>query len=156
VDTVTATLQTFVDLRDAVEAARADARAKVSAERAQEAALLAFMGEFVRFLRAALGNDASALAEFGLEPPKARTPLTAEAKAIAAVKRDATRKARGITTKKERMATKGNVTAKLVVTPMVGAEPTPVAAPAPIANGGAPGGAPTTATPPTPAPTRNG
>jgi hypothetical protein len=133
VDTVTTALQTFVDLRDAVEAARTDARAKVIAERAQEAALLVLIGEFVKFLRAAFGADANALADFGLKPPKAHTPMTAEAKAVAAAKREATRKARGITTKKERMATKGNVTAKLVVTPVVGAEPTPVAAPAPTA-----------------------
>ncbi len=57
------------------------------------------------------------LADFGLEPRKEPTPLTAEQKAAAAAKREATRKARGTSSAKAKKAIKGNVTATLVVTP---------------------------------------
>lgn len=149
VDDCTKLLQGFVDNRTAVETAKANAKAKVDAERAQMATLLAFIGEFVKFIRLTFGNAADVLADFGLAPTKARVPMTAEAKAAAVAKRDATRKARGTTSKKAKRGIKGNVTAKLVVTPATPSpEPSPAAGPAPTATGGAPGGT----TPPTPTP----
>ena len=151
VDEVTGLLQSFVDNRTAVETAKAAASAKVDAERAQLASLLAFISEFVRFIRSTFGNSADALAAFGVAPLKERTPMTAETKAVAAAKRQATREARGITTKEVRKGITGNVTAKLVVTPAAPApEPSPVASPAPSGGGAAPSG-----TPPL-TPTRNG
>ena len=151
VDEVTGLLQSFVDNRTAVVAAQASAKAKVDAERAQMATLLAFIGEFVKFIRSTFGDAADALVDFGIAPEKARTPMTTEAKAVAAAKRRATRAARGITTKKAREGITGNVTAKLVVTPAAPApEPTPAVSPAPNAAGAAPSG-----TPPL-TPTRNG
>jgi hypothetical protein len=136
VDTVTTTLQSFVDNRDAVEAAQTNAKAKVAAEREQIASLLAFIGEFVKFLHTTFGNQVDALADFGLEPTKAPTPPSAEAKAAAAAKRDATRKARGTKSKKAKKDVHGNVTAKLVVTPAAPSpEPSPAASPAPSTSG---------------------
>src|SRR5579859_5503917 len=117
VDEVNTNLQKFVDNRTAVDTAKASAKAKVDAERADLASLLAYIDEFVKFLRTTFGTAADALGDFGIPPPKARTPMTAEAKAVAAAKRQATREARGITTKKAKQGIKGNVTAKLVVTP---------------------------------------
>jgi hypothetical protein len=146
VDEVTTLLQSFVDNRVAVETAKAATSAKVAVEDAQAPSLLAVMTAFVAFVRLTFGKQADALADFGLAPPKARVPMTAEQKAVAAAKRVATRAARGTTSKKAKKTVKGNVTAKLVVTP--GTPPAtspPVAPPAPVApaasaagSGGAP------------------
>jgi len=141
IDDVTKELQSFVDNRDAVVAAQATARSKLAVERAQMPALNALIVAFIAFVRLTFGDDSEALADFGLAPRKARTPLTAEQKAVAAAKRRATRGARGTTGPKARKAVHGNVTAKLVVTPAPAAEaeataplPAPAAAP-PAPNG---------------------
>jgi hypothetical protein len=139
VDEITASLQSFVNNRTAVETAQADAKAKVDAERAQAPALLVLITEYVQFIRLTFGNQASALLDFGVPPPKTRAPLTAEQKAVAAAKRAATRQARGTTSKKAKRSIKGNVTAKLVVTPEGAPQQPSAAAPAP---GGAGTGAP--------------
>jgi hypothetical protein len=135
VDQATAKMQTFVDNRDAVETAQASATAKVAAEDAQAPSLLTFIAAFVIFVRLTFDNAADVLADFDIPPPKVRTPMTAEAKAIAAAKATATREARGTTSKKAKKNVKGNITAKLVVTPATPASPeAPVAAPAPAAT----------------------
>ncbi|HEY8041840.1 MAG TPA: hypothetical protein VIF15_18680 [Polyangiaceae bacterium] len=146
VDAVTTLIQSFVDNRVAVEEAQAAASAKVAVEDAQAPSLIAIIVAFVAFVRLTFGNQADALADFGLAPPKARVPMTAEQKAVAAAKRDATRKARGTTSKKAKKGVKGNVTAKLVVTPVTAsAPPLPAEPPAPAAPAAAGGGAtPTT------------
>jgi hypothetical protein len=150
VDEVTTNLQKFVDNRTAVETAKANARAKVEAERADLLSLLAFIDEYVKFLRTTFGTSADALGDFGIAPPKARVPMSTEAKAVAAAKRQATREARGIVPKKVKQGIKGNVTAKLVVTPETpSAEPSAATTPAPTAGATAPTAA-------TPAPARNG
>lgn len=84
------------------------------------------MSAVIAFVRFNFGSDPEALADFGLKPPKARTPLTAEQKAAAAAKRKATREARGTKGPKAKKDIHGNVTAKLVVTP---ADPSTPAAP---------------------------
>jgi len=118
VDEAVADLQKVIDNRAAVIQAQAAAKAKVSAEREQLPALNAFLAAFVAFLRYTFGTDAVALADFGMAPPRARTPLTAEQKAAAAARRKATREARGTKGAKARKAVKGNVTTQLVVTPV--------------------------------------
>jgi hypothetical protein len=142
VDAAVKELQTLIDNRTATTAARATARDKVQAERAQAPALVAFMNAFEELVRLLFGADTNALADFGLTPPKGRTPRTAEQKAVAAAKAEATRKARGTTGAKARKAVHGNVTAELVVTPV----PPPAAAPAvpATAPAAAAGGAATT------------
>jgi hypothetical protein len=148
VDDATAELQTFVDNRTATVAAQATAKTRVAAENAQAPVLLALIVAFEAFVRLTVGNDAGALAGFGLAPHKVRTPMTAVAKAVAAAKREATRKARGTTSAKQKKSVKGNVTAALVVTPAPApaAAEAPVAQPAPAAPAAAP--APATAAPP--------
>jgi hypothetical protein len=131
VDQATAKMQIFVDNRDAVETAQASATAKVAAEDAQAPSLLTFIEAFVIFVRLTFDNAADVLADFDIPPPKARTPMTAEAKAIAGAKAKATRAARGTTSAKAKKNVKGNITAALVVTP--------AASPASAApNGGTP------------------
>jgi hypothetical protein len=107
-----ANLQTIVDNRAAVTTAQAAAKAKIAQEDAQMPALLAFLRELEAFIRLTFGADATALADFALAPPKARTPMTAEQKAVAQAKAAATRKARDAA-----KTAIGNVQATLVVTP---------------------------------------
>jgi hypothetical protein len=130
---LTQLFQSFVDLREAVIASQATTKAKVAAERAQAPSLLVVIDEFVAFVRVTFGGQPDALADFGLAPPKARTPLTAEQKAVAAAKGKATRAARHTAGKNQKKGVKGAVTATLVVTPQAGSQPA-VTAPAPAAG----------------------
>jgi hypothetical protein len=141
VDAAIKELQKLVDLRAATTATRATARDTVQAERAQMPALVAFMNAFEAFVRFTFGADTVALADFGLTPPRAPAPRTAEQNAVAAAKREATRVARGTKGPKARKAVRGNVTAKLVVTPAT--LPAEASAVLPTTPAPAPGGAAT-------------
>jgi hypothetical protein len=134
-------LQSLVTLRADVETAQAATKTKVDAEQAQMPGLRAFMSALVQYVRAAYGTQADVLADFGLPPKKARTPLTVEQKAAAAAKREATRAARGTKSAKAKKGIKGAVTG-VVVTPVTA----PQAAPAPAAPTTAPGNTTGTAT----------
>jgi len=137
VTALTQLLQSYVDLRSAVIASQAATKTKVAAERAQTPPLLAVIDELVAFVKVTFGNQPDALADFGLAPPKARTPRTAEQKAVAAAKSKATRAARGTLGKVQKEAVKGSVTATLVVTPQAGSLPA-MTTPAPAAGGATP------------------
>ncbi len=123
VTALTQLMQDFVNGRQAVETAKAALKTKVEAERAQAPSQTAVIAAFVRIVRGTFGTSADALADFGLALPKARVPMTSEAKAVAAVKRAATRAARGTIGKNKRKAIKGAVSAALVVTPSDGSHP---------------------------------
>ncbi len=90
---ITSKLQSIVTLRNDVDAAKAATKARIAAERADAAALRTFTSALVAFVKATFGDSPEVLADFGIRP-KARETLTAEAKAAAAVKREATRAAR--------------------------------------------------------------
>jgi hypothetical protein len=77
----------------------------------------AFFIAFIAYVRSAFGNSPDVLADFGLSPKKARTPLTVEQKAAAAAKRKATRQARGTRGPKAKLSVTGNVTG-VIVTPV--------------------------------------
>jgi hypothetical protein len=91
--------------------------------------------EYERFILAAFGNASQQLADFGMQPPKARKPMDAQQRAAAVAKLRATRKARGTTSKKQKLAVKGDVTG-VVVTPvtnpasLTGTPPAPLGPPA--------------------------
>jgi hypothetical protein len=97
---------------------------------------------YTSFLRATFSNAAQ-LGDFGLRAPKAHTPLATEKRVVATAKVKATRTARGTTSKKQKLAVKGDVTG-VIVTPIThpapASPPAPPAGPAPAAT--APGGAP--------------
>ena len=132
----TSNLEALIGNRAAVLAANATATKAVAAEDAQLPALIAFLHALEAFIRGNFSADATALADFSLEPPRARTPMTAEAKAIAKAKARATRAARGTTSAKAKKAIKGAVSATLVVTPTAPETATPQpAAPAATAAG---------------------
>jgi hypothetical protein len=130
---IVAELQQLVDLRAAVDAARATTTAKVAAEAAALPALRAFLSAIVQAVRTAFGNQADVLADFGLAPRKAPTPLTVEQKAAAAAKREATRAARGTKSAKAKKGIKGAVTG-IVMTPVVAGAPVVQASAAPTAS----------------------
>jgi hypothetical protein len=129
-DQITTELQSIVNLRTDVDAAKATAKAKLAAETAQMPALRTFMSAYVSFIKAAYGTSPDALADFGINP-KARAQLTVEAKTAAAAKRKATRAARHTMGSKQKLGVKGDVTGITV---------TPITAPQPIVAG--PGTAP--------------
>jgi hypothetical protein len=137
VTALTQVFQDFVDQRNAVEAAKAAAKTKIETERAQAPSQLAVIRAFEMVVRGTFGKSVDVLADFGLAPPKARATLSATQKAVAAARRDATRKARGTIGSKKRKAIKGAVSAALVVTPL---DAHPVATP-PVASGATPTGA---------------
>ena len=135
---ITADLQQLVSLYGAVDAARAVVKAKLTTEAAQAPTLLSLMAALVSYVRVTFSESPDVLADFGLTPKKAPTPLTAEQQAAAVAKREATRKARGTTGKKAKKAVKGNVVG-VVVTPVTASTPAaPSPAPAtPAATGAA-------------------
>ncbi len=132
-------LQGLVDAMTALAAAQLSAKDALAAEQAMVAHVSPVIQAYKRFLHATFTSATQPLADFGLEPPKARAPRTAEEKAASAAKARATRAARGTTSKKQKLAIKGNVTG-INVTPVTS---TPAETSAPAAP----------ATPPQPAPT---
>lgn len=88
------------------------------------------MSAVVAFVRFNFGGDPQALADFGLPPRRTPTPPTAETKAAAVAKREATREARGTKGPKAKQKIHGTVTAQLVVTPAAPATPESPASPA--------------------------
>jgi hypothetical protein len=133
-DQITSNLQTLVNLRSDVNTARAATVAKLAVESAQAPALRTFMSAFASYLKVAYGTSPDVLADFGIAP-KARTPLTVEAKAAAAAKRAATRAARHTMGTKQKKGIKGDVTG-IILTPVKASSPTVTApsSPAPTAT----------------------
>jgi hypothetical protein len=139
-------LQTLANAIVAVDTAKAGARGAVAAMRTVRTNVAPVVSELTKWVRASFGTAAPILADFGLQLPKARTPLTTEAKTAAVAKRNATRQARGTTGPKKRLAVKGDVTG-VVVTPVTTPAPaSPVAQPATTTSGttAAPAAAPAT------------
>ena len=139
---ITTALQTLVSLRAAVDSAKSVVKAKLGAEAAQAPALRKLMVALIAYVKLTYSESPDVLASFGVEPEKARTPLTTEQQAVAVAKRDATRKARGTTGSKAKKAVKGNVV-DLVVTPVTAGAPvvaSPTAPSTPATAGTATGG----------------
>ena len=88
------------------------------------------MRDLRTFLRATFGTAATPLADFGLTPLKAPRPLDSEQRAAATAKLRATRLARGTTSKKQKLAIKGDVTGVLVTPVSLAGPSSPTAAPA--------------------------
>jgi hypothetical protein len=127
---VTAQLQAFATLRKDVDAAKASTKAKLAAEKVEMPARRTFLDAYVSFVKAAFSKSPDVLADFGLQPKKARASLTVEQKAAAAAKRKSTRAARHVMGSKQRKLVSGDVTG-VVVTPVTAAkQPVTTTAPA--------------------------
>ncbi len=143
---ITTKLQSIVTLRSGVNDAKAATKAKLAVEAAQLPALQAFMAALVSYVKGAYAGSPDVLADFGISP-KARAPLSVEAKTAAVAKRAATRVARHTMGSQQKKAVVGNVTG-VVVTPVTTPAPNPTTAPGP-APAPAPGVvAPAAGTPP--------
>jgi hypothetical protein len=94
----------------------------------------------VAALRATFSNATPQLGDFDLQAPKARQPLTTEKRVVATAKLKATRAARGTTSKKKKLAVKGDVTGVIVTPvtrPALASPPATPAGPAPTATASA-------------------
>jgi hypothetical protein len=122
---LTQELQSLADAmakRDAADTGAKDARKAVKDTTAKVGPL---MRDFKRIVLAAFESNAQTLADFGLLPPKVRKPLPAEKRAAATAKVRATRKARGTTSKKQKLGVRGNVTGVEVIPITQPASPSP-------------------------------
>lgn len=107
---IEASLQTLVDLRHGVEAARGTAQARLHDEVTQAPSLLRQMSAYAAFVKVTFANSPDILADFGLKPRRAATPLTVEEMATAAARRKATRAARHTMGSQQKKAVKGTIT----------------------------------------------
>ncbi len=114
-------LNQLVTLRTDVDTSKAATKGKLAVEKTDMPALRVFMDAVVSYVKAAYGNAPDVLADFGLTP-KARTPLTVEAKAAAAAKRAATRAARKTMGSVQKKSVKGDVVG-ITLTPVTAAHP---------------------------------
>jgi hypothetical protein len=121
-------LESLVAVMTALSVAQLTAKDALAAKQGVEAKVGPIVSAYERFIRATFTGATQTLADFGLEPPKARKPQTSEQKAAAAAKAMATREARGTTSKKKKLAIKGNVIG-VTVTPVT--EPAAATPPAP-------------------------
>ncbi len=123
-------LQGLVSAMLARNAAETGAKDALTAEQETQTQIGPIVRAYERLVLAAFASATQTLADFGLTPPKARTPLTAQQLAARAAKAKATRTARGTTSKKKKLAVKGDVTG-VVVTPITAPTAATPAAPAP-------------------------
>ncbi len=106
-------MQTLASLSDALSGVLA-AHAGLKAALLTLAKVVAAIGPVEKacrgFVLAAYGSSPQQLADFGVPPRKQPTPRTSAQNAAAAAKAKATRIARGTTSKKQKLAVKGDVT----------------------------------------------
>ncbi len=130
---ITAALQLLVNLYTEVSTAKSVVKAKLAAEKAQAPTLRSLMAALVSYVKLSFSESPDVLADFGLEPKKAATPLTTEEKVVAVAKRASTRKARGTTSKKAKRAVKGSVV-NVVLTTVEAGQPVVAPSAAPSAT----------------------
>jgi hypothetical protein len=99
-----ASLEAMEATFDAVHCAEVNYRQAVSQRRRAMKGYRSDYEDAVVFLKHQLGKANPRLVEFGLQLPKQRRPLTVEAQASSRVKAAATRKARGVMSRKQRLA----------------------------------------------------
>ena len=135
-ESIVEAIQGLVDAYSAVNAANATAKDALAARRAKQTNVEPVIRDLVVFLRATFRDATSQLGDFGLQAPKARTPISTDTRVVARAKAKATRIARGTTSKKQKLAVHGDVTGVLV-TPITssGPAPSPAQAPAPAPAG---------------------
>jgi hypothetical protein len=102
-------LQSLADALSAVDAARALWQNALTKQRAVQTQVLPVIRGYSSLLLAANGNAPATLADYGLTPRKATTPLSTEARAAAIAKSTATREARHTMGTKQKKLVKGTV-----------------------------------------------
>jgi len=118
--------QNLIAAITALDAAHVALKDAIAALKATKAAVVPIMAAYRRIVQGMYAGATQTLADFGIAPPKARKPRTSQENAAAAAKAKSTRKARGTTSRKQKLAVKGDVTG-VIVTPVTDpsvAEPT--------------------------------
>jgi hypothetical protein len=115
--TLVQTLQSLIGAIAAVNTAQANAKVAVAAMNKVATQVDPVVQNLRNNLLTMYGDAADTLALFDLAPRKAPAPRTSEEKAASAAKAEATRKARGTTSKKQKLAVTGNVTG-ITITPI--------------------------------------
>jgi hypothetical protein len=110
-------LQTLANAITDTNAAHARDQDAVKALKVTQTKLGPLLRDYRRYVISAFTAAPQTLVDFGLQPPKARTPKTTEQKAAAVAKMRATRAARGTASKKQKLAVKGDVTG-VTITPV--------------------------------------
>jgi hypothetical protein len=111
--------------------------AAVAAAHAEIANTAALVSGARQALKVAFSGQIETLGDFGLKPPKARTPLTTEQKAAAKAKAAATRAARHTMGAKQKAEITGSTPAPAAPAPAAPETPEPVQ-PAPVTPTGTP------------------
>src|SRR5579872_769672 len=93
--TLTQAFQNLANALTALGAAHVRVKEAVLTLTGIEATVGPVIRDYKSFIHATFSNAPLTLADFGMQPPKARTPLTVEQKVAAAAKMRATRVARG-------------------------------------------------------------
>jgi hypothetical protein len=112
-----AALEAYEPVIAALNAAHAAVNDAAAARTATEEQLAPILRDYTGYLRAIFSTAATELADFGLQPVKARAPLSSDQRTLATERMRATRKARGTRGPKQKLAIKGEVTG-VVVTPV--------------------------------------
>ena len=131
------TLQSLADALAALNTAHASLKDGVVALHATATKVEPVIRNYTSFLRATFSTATAQLGDFGLQAPKARQPLPTAKRAAATAKSKATRAARGTTSKKQKLAIKGDVTGVTVTpitAPAASSPPATPAGPAPVAT----------------------
>ncbi|MGH7438819.1 MAG: hypothetical protein ACRENE_24295 [Polyangiaceae bacterium] len=110
-------LQGLSDALDATDAARTRWQDALANEHTLRASVLPVVQGYREWVAVSYAGTPSLLADYGVSPRKVRTPPTAEQQAAAALKRKATRAARGTLGSRQKKAIKGDVTG-ITVTPV--------------------------------------
>ena len=107
----------------ALNAAQAAAKDALATSRAAKAAAEPVIQLYERLIQTTFSGSEQMLADYGVASPRKPGPRTVEQLAAAAAKAEATRIARGTTSRKKKLAIRGNVTG-VVVTPVTAPAPT--------------------------------
>jgi hypothetical protein len=131
--TLVQTLTSLANALSAVLSAHAGVKAALTALANVTASVGPVEQAYRRCVLAAFASSPQELADFGVPAPKARAPRTSAQNAAAAAKAKATRAARGTTSKKQKLAVKGDVSGVTItpVTTPAAPAPSPAVQPAP-------------------------
>jgi hypothetical protein len=132
--------QSLADALDAADAARTRWQDALGSVRGLRSSVLPIVQGYREWIAVTYAGTPSLLADYGVSPRKVRAPLTAQQKAAAALKRKATREARGTLGSKQKKGVKGDVVG-IAVTPVTSTVSKPGAAvpsapTAPVNSGG--------------------
>ncbi len=123
-------LQSLSDAIAHVDAAKANWKSAIKSMRDTHASVGPLVRAYTSWLVATYGNAPSTLEEYGIAPPKARTPQTTGEKALAVAKREATREARHTAGPKQKAKIKGTIaTAATAGSTTTAPATTPIATP---------------------------